>query len=74
MTQSGISSVQFRRDNCIFYGIGLKDIQKHLKQQKARLTNKSQLLFKQRSFLKNRISNDLSVETIRYSKRNWGKS
>ena len=42
--------------------------------KKARcLTNESQLLFKPRKFLKNRISNDLSVEAIRYSKWNWGK-
>ena len=32
------------------------------------------LLFKPRKILKNRTSNDLSVETIRCSKRKWGKS
>ena len=40
-----------------------------VKQQK-----KSTLLDKPRKFLKNRFSNDLSVETTRYSKCNWEKS
>ena len=43
-----------------------------MKQQKACcLTTDSQFLFKPRKFLKNRSSNDMSFETIRYSKRNW---
>ena len=46
-----------------------------MKQQRSTLFDKLiPILVKPRKFLINRTSNDLSVETIRYSERNWGKS
>ena len=75
MTNLGISSGQFWKDNWILLvGIVLETPKSPWNNRKARcLTNESHLLFKPRTFLKNRTSNDLSVETIGYSKRNWGK-
>ena len=74
MINPGISSRQVSRNNCFFVGIGLKNpkILETTKQARC-LTNKSQFLFKSRKLLKKRTSNDLSVEIIRYSKRNWIK-
>ena len=45
-----------------------------MRQQKSTLFDKLDIVFfKARTFSKSRTSNDLSVETIGYLKRNWGK-
>ena len=59
----------------IFVGAGSKTHETPRNNKKARcLTNESQILFKPRKFSKDRTSNDLNVEAIRYSKCNSGKS
>ena len=64
----------FEEVTALFVGIYLKNTQKSMKiQQSTLFDNLIPILFRPRTLLKNRTSDDLSVDTMRYSKRNSGE-
>ena len=74
MANPGILLENLEEITAFFVGIGLDNTQTSVKQQKRTLfDNLITFLYKARKFLKKRTSNDLGVETMRYSKHNCGK-